>query len=248
MLRLARTAAPGPDESSESEWAARRMTAPAATAAKSAASDAHDAMGVCGSGGADGLAATYAARRCALSYAVAARVPPAARRKKTSAPSTSWGRSDAGPPDEDLARVEAGGSRGALARMARRLSSSLLIFGSSSSSSSSASRLSTDPAANAVVRRRASGMGSTRERGPRAIPPEGFAPRFALLTRVRGRRPRGGRAGTSSRPMRVATGTDMMLSAPDELNGDRSNGEGSTGEGNNHQQSVSRALPSVTNK
>ena len=63
MLRLARTAAPGPDESSESEWAARRMTAPAATAAKSAASDAHDAMGVCGSGGADGLAATYAARR-----------------------------------------------------------------------------------------------------------------------------------------------------------------------------------------
>jgi hypothetical protein len=65
---------------------------------------------------------------------------------------------------------------------------------------------------------------------------------------VRGRRPRGGRAGASSRPMRVATGTDMMLSAPDEVNGDRSNREGSTGEGNNHQQSVSRALPSVTNK
>ena len=35
MLRLARTAAPGPDESSRLDGAARRMTAPAATAAKS---------------------------------------------------------------------------------------------------------------------------------------------------------------------------------------------------------------------
>ena len=43
------------------------MTAPAATAPKRAASAAHAEIGTGGGGGADGLAATYAARRWALS-------------------------------------------------------------------------------------------------------------------------------------------------------------------------------------